>query len=85
MIGAHQIARLRRRLEGIRDARVAQVEAYLRACGWVRRRAKGGHRAWVKAGHRTLVIPVHGTIVRQYVIGQVLEATREEGEEQDAD
>jgi len=85
MTSAHQIARLRRRLEGVRDASVAQVEAYLRACGWAGRRTKGGHRAWVKAGHRTLVIPVHGTRVRQYVIGQVLEATREEGEEQDAD
>ena len=85
MTSAHQITRRRKRLEGVRDASVAQVEAYLRACGWARRRTKGGHRAWVNAGRRTLVIPVHGPRVRQYVIGQVLEATREEGEEQDAD
>jgi len=61
---------------------VAEVEAYLRACGWARRQVKGGHRAWVKVGKRTLVIPIHGTRVREYVIRQVLEETGEEGEDQ---
>jgi predicted RNA binding protein YcfA (HicA-like mRNA interferase family) len=70
--------RLRSRLEGVTDATVADIEAYLRAIGWTRRRAKGSHRAWIKEGRRTLVIPVHGTRVRQYIIRQVLEATDEE-------
>lgn len=75
--------RLRRGLELAKEARVAEVEAYLQACGWTRRQVKGGHRAWVKAGKRTLVIPIHGTRVREYVIRQVLEETGEEGEDQD--
>ncbi len=74
--------RLRRRLEGAREARVAELEAYLRACGWTRRLTRSGHRAWVKEGERTLVIPVHGTTVREYVIQQVLEATSEKSENQ---
>ena len=32
---------------------------------------------------RTLVIPVHGATVKEHIIRQVLEATREESEEQE--
>lgn len=70
--------RLRRRLGGASEASVAAVETYLDACGWERRRSKGGHRAWVKEGKRTLVIPVHGSKVREWVIRQVLEATEDD-------
>ena len=80
-----RVARLRRPLEGAREARVGVLEAYLRASGWTRRQTKGSHRAWVKEGRRTLVIPVHGTRVRDYVIQQVLEATGEESEDQGGD
>jgi predicted RNA binding protein YcfA (HicA-like mRNA interferase family) len=75
------IRRLRARLEGVREARVAEVEAYLAACGWQQRTGKGSHRARVKEGKRTLVIPVHGGRVREYVIRQVLEATSDDEED----
>lgn len=77
--------RFRRRLERAKEARLAEVEVYLRACGWTRRQTKGGHRAWVKEGKRTLVIPVHGTAVREHVIQQILEAASEESEDQGSD
>ncbi|MGH9051623.1 MAG: type II toxin-antitoxin system HicA family toxin [Acidimicrobiia bacterium] len=72
--------RLRERLEGAREARVSEVEAYLEACGWRQRSGKGSHRAWTKEGRRTLVIPMHGGRVREYVIRQVLEATSDDNE-----
>jgi len=75
--------RLRERLEGAREARVAEVESYLEACGWRKRGGKGSHRAWTKDGKRTLVIPVHGGRVREYVIRQVLEATSDDDEADD--
>lgn len=77
-MAADRRARLRARFEGAREARVADIEAYLRACGWRQRGGKGSHRAWVKEGKRTLVVPVHGGRVRGYVIGQVLEATSDD-------
>lgn len=80
-----KVASLRKTLEKAREARVADVEAYLRACGWKRRKTKGGHRAWVKEGKRTLIIPVHGSTVKEHVIRQVLEATGEENEDQGRD
>src|SRR3990172_1607725 len=70
--------RLRQRLLGPAGARLADVEAYLRACGWRRRKSKGSHRAWIKEGKRTLIIPVHGPTVRAYVVREVLEATTDE-------
>ncbi len=76
---------LRKSLEKAREARVVDVEAYLRACGWKRRKTKGGHRAWVKEGKRTLIIPVHGSIVKEYVIRQALEATSEKNEDEGRD
>ena len=83
MIRERRVARLPTRLERVKEARVPEVEAYLRASGWTRRQTKGGHRAWVKEGRRTLVIPVHGATVKEHIIRQVLEATREESEEQE--
>ncbi|MGH2627111.1 MAG: type II toxin-antitoxin system HicA family toxin [Anaerolineales bacterium] len=67
--------RLRQELEGRKEARVSEVETFLRACGWRARKSKSGHRAWVKEGKRTLIVPVHGTKVREYVIRQILAAT----------
>lgn len=72
--------RLRAKPEGAREARVADVEAYLRACGWRERQGKGSHRVWVKEGMRPLVIPFHSGRVREFVIRQVLEATSDDGE-----
>lgn len=76
-----RIERLRRRLAASPEARLTEVETYLSACGWRRRKTKGGHRAWVKEGKRTLVIPAHGKNVREHVIRQVLEATASESAE----
>ena len=72
--------RLRARLESAREARVTEIETYLEACGWKRRAGKGSHRAWVIEGKRTLVIPIHTGRVREYVIKQVLEATKDDAE-----
>ena len=73
-----RVKRLRQQLLGPAGARLTDVEAYLRACGWRRRKSKGSHRAWVKEGKRTLIVPVHGPTVREYVIRQVLEATTDD-------
>lgn len=74
-------ARLRARLMGSREARIDELESYLRACGWTPRRGRGSHRAWTKAGKRTLVIPMHGGRVRGFVIEQVMEATSDDTDE----
>lgn len=71
-------ARLRSRLEGAREARIEDIEAYLRACGWTSRRGRGSHRAWTTPGKRTLVIPMHGGRVRRFVIDQILEVTSDD-------
>src|SRR3989304_398114 len=60
MIREGRVARLRTRLERTKEARVPEVEAYLRASGWTRRQTKGGHRGGGKEGRRTLGVPVHG-------------------------
>lgn len=71
-----RIARLRARLEGAREASAAEVEAFLLACEWVRRRTTSSHRAFVKPGRRTLIVPVHGK-VREHIIRSVLEANED--------
>jgi predicted RNA binding protein YcfA (HicA-like mRNA interferase family) len=55
----------------VREVRQREVEAVLRANGWVLLRNKGGHNVWKAADGDTLAIPTHG-IVSPGVVRQVI-------------
>lgn len=69
----HDRAALRAALEGRKEAKTSEVEAYLTACGWTFSRQMGSRQAWTKPGKRTLIL--HGRVVKEYLIKQVMEAT----------